>query len=150
MSHRISDGSLAFDHAEPMQAMTLDDIQRVEFAVYATTGNSNWLDNPSLTVCAEFPDEDGDGVRDTYDECPGSEPVATVVIDGCDSGVVNHVDEQGCTVVDLVDHIAADAANHGKFTSGVARLLNGYVDEGVLTDEDQGSIQSCAGHADIP
>jgi hypothetical protein len=150
VGHRVSDGTLAFDHAEPMEELTLGDIQKVEFAVYSTLGNSNWLDNPTLTVCAEFPDGDEDGVRDALDQCPGSATTATVIIDGCDSGVENSIGENGCTVVDLVDQIAETAKNHGKFVSGVARLLNSYNENGTMTDDEKDSIQACAARANIP
>ncbi len=150
VGHRISDGSLAFDHAEPMVGLFLDDIEKVEFAVYSTTNRGLWLDNPAFTACVEIPDRDGDGIPDEVDSCPDSSPVGSVVIDGCDSGVPNHLGEDGCTMVDLIDQIAAAATNHGGFVSAVAALTNAYKKEGIITGKEKGKIQSCAAQADIP
>ncbi len=150
VGHRASDGSLAFDHAEPMVDLFLDDIERVEFRVYATTTKNNWLDNPSFTACVEIPDRDGDGIPDEVDSCPDSSLIDTVVIDGCDSGVPNHLGENGCTMVDLIQQIAATVTNHGDFVSGVADFTNAYKKDGILSGAEKGKIQSCAAQADIP
>lgn len=96
------------------------------------------------------PDLDGDGIADDDDACPASHLAATVVIDGCDSGVANPVDGDGCTIADLIAEVAAGAANHGGFVSGVAHLLNGLKKDGVISGGDKGAIQRCAAQADLP
>lgn len=96
------------------------------------------------------PDEDLDGVPDDQDECAGSDLAATVVIDGCDSGVANALFTNGCTISDLIGNVADGAGNHGGFVSGVAHLLNELKKDGVITGAQKGDIQSCAAGADIP
>ena len=48
------------------------------------------------------PDDDNDGVPDDQDAVPNSNTSATVVIDGCDSGVANQSLGNGATIADLV------------------------------------------------
>lgn len=92
-------------------------------------------------------DEDGDGIPDDQDGCPGSILPPTVLIGACDTGVVNTVDASGCTLADrvipAVEAAAAGARNHGRYVSAVARYLNGLVAEGVIGLEDHEAIMSC-------
>lgn len=97
-----------------------------------------------------FPDADLDGLADNFDCEPNSNFAPTVVIDGCDSGVTNFFFTSGCTLSDLIAHIAADAKNHGQFVSGVARLTNELKNAGLITDDQKDAIQSCAAGANIP
>ncbi len=96
------------------------------------------------------PDDDNDGVPDDDDECPNSDLSATVVIDGCDSGVANVLFDSGCTISDLIGDCADGAANHGQFVSCVAHLTNALKDDGVISGRDKGRIQRCVAQADIP
>ena len=93
---------------------------------------------------------DNDGVPDGVDECIGSSPSPTVVIDGCDSGVPNTVFPNGCKISDKIAQIAASASNHGQFASRVAQYLNQLVKQGVITGAQKDAIQSCAGQAALP
>ena len=98
-------------------------------------------------------DNDNDGVPDVEDECPSSDLSASIVIDGCDSGVENSLDVLGaigCSVSDLVGQIAETSPNHGRFVSGVAHLTNSMKKAGVISENEKGAIQSCAGNANIP
>jgi hypothetical protein len=97
-----------------------------------------------------FPDADLDGVADGTDCEPNSNLAATVVIDGCNSGVTNTLFSNGCTINDLIAHIAAVARNHGQFVSGVARLTNALVNDGVITQAQKDAIMSCAGSSSLP
>ncbi|MGH7820397.1 MAG: hypothetical protein ACREQ9_11525 [Candidatus Binatia bacterium] len=91
------------------------------------------------------PDTDGDGVPDDEDACPASDPTATAVVIGtCDSGVPNSFFANGCSVSDLVGQCVANAKNHGRFVSCVAKVTNGLKKAGVLTGNQKGKIQSCA------
>jgi len=103
-------------------------------------------------ACPNDPDNDvdGDGLCGDEDICPMSNTEPNVVVDGCDSGVENFVDEDGCTMSDLIEDIAESAANHGKFVSQVAALLNGLKKSGSISGDDKDAIQMCAGSADIP
>jgi hypothetical protein len=95
-------------------------------------------------------DTDGDGIPDDEDECPNSGLGETVVIDGCDSGVENHLLDGGCTITDLIAECAAAAKNHDKFVSCMAHLINDLKKDGEITGKEQGAILSCAAQADIP
>lgn len=93
---------------------------------------------------------DQDGVPDGVDFCIGSDTSPTVVIDGCDSGAGNDVSSLGCSISDQIAEYAAGASNHGKFVSCVSHLTNALKKAGVITNQEKGAIQSCAGQADIP
>jgi hypothetical protein len=90
---------------------------------------------------------DGDGVPDGVDQCIGSSRDATVVIDGCDSGVPNMTFSTGCRITDQINDCAVGAGNHGGFVSCVAHLTNDLKKAGVISGSQKGAIQSCAAHA---
>jgi hypothetical protein len=73
-----------------------------------------------------------------------------VVIDGCDSGVPNHVFDEGATFNDKIADCAAHAANHGEFESCVSQLLNEWRGMHLITQEQRSAIKRCAVHAHIP
>ena len=109
------------------------------------------LDNVSLEgITIPNPDSDGDGVNDDHDNCPNSNLGSTVVIDGCDSGVPNSVSATGCSVSDLLAGCAAGAASHGDYVSCVAGVTNDLKDQGIISGQQKGAIQSCAAKANIP
>jgi hypothetical protein len=66
------------------------------------------------------------------------------VIGGNDSGVPNTLFNTGCTSSDLIAQIAAGAANHGGFVSGVAQLTNEWVAGGIISGRQRGAVQSAA------
>ena len=99
-----------------------------------------------LATCG---DTDGDGVPDPDDACPSSDLAETLVIAGCDSGVANHLFDDGCTMGDRIAGCAADAGNHGRFVSCIAQLTHDWADEGIITSRDKGPIQRCAAQADL-
>jgi hypothetical protein len=95
-------------------------------------------------------DPDGDGVIDPDDECDNSDLRSTVIIDGCDSRVGNHLFDDGCT---MADHIAAcveEADNHGALVGCVGALTNTWMQDEIITSRDKGPIQRCAAHASLP
>jgi PA domain len=93
---------------------------------------------------------DRDGVPDGMDSCIGSDENATVVIDGCDSGVANTVFANGCRISDSIEDCADGASNHGGFVSCVSHYTNDLKKNGTITGAQKGAIQSCAGQANIP
>jgi PA domain-containing protein len=93
---------------------------------------------------------DGDGVPDGRDQCIGSSTNATVIVDGCDSGVANTTFTTGCRISDLINDCAVGASNHGGFVSCVAHLTNDLKTAGIITGAQKSDIQSCAGQANIP
>ena len=90
---------------------------------------------------------DNDGVADGVDQCIGSSSNATVVIDGCDSGVPNTTFATGCRITDQINDCAVGAGNHGAFVSCVSNLTNNLKKQGVISGNQKGAIQSCAAHA---
>lgn len=90
---------------------------------------------------------DGDGVPDGVDQCIGSSRDATVIIDGCNSGVPNTTFSTGCRISDQVNDCAVGAKNHGAFVSCVANLTNTLKANGTISGSQKGAIQSCAAHA---
>jgi hypothetical protein len=113
--------------------------------------NGNYADDAtgiSATIITE--DLDGDGIADKQDECPNSDLSATVVIDGCNSGVPNTLFASGCTISDLIIECAEGASDHGQFVSCIAHLTNALKKAGTITGQQKGAIQSCAAQADIP
>jgi hypothetical protein len=97
-----------------------------------------------------FADADLDGVADGVDCEANSDMSATVSVGGCDSGVPNTLFSTGCTVSDLIRHIAASSSNHGNFVSGVADLTNNLKAQGLITGAQKAAIQRCAAEASLP
>jgi hypothetical protein len=95
-------------------------------------------------------DGDADGVPDALDDCPSSDLASTVVIDGCDSGVANHMSENGCTISDAISACLAGATNHGRFISCVSELTDALVVNTTISDKEKGKIQRCAARARLP
>src|SRR4029453_4600440 len=62
-----------------------------------------------------YADADLDAAPTEADPCPDSDLRATVIVDGCDSAVVNGTTEAGCTIADAIAGCGADARNHGAF-----------------------------------
>jgi glucose/arabinose dehydrogenase len=76
--------------------------------------------------------------------------VQSVVIDGCDSGVGDVLLDDGSTLADRIAQCAEGARNHGAFVSCVARLTSDLRRDGIITGQERGAIQGCAGEADLP
>ena len=113
--------------------------------------NPKLLDSHIVTTrVVLLPDTDNDGIPDERDGCPASDLSPEVVIDGCETGVDNHLFGDGCTISDRIAECAAGAKNHGKFVSCVARPTNTAKRAGIITGQQKGAIQGCAAQADIP
>jgi len=120
-----------------------------EFSEECDDGNLEARDGCSPTCQLEL-DGDSDGVPDVADECPDSFLDPTVVVDGCDSEVTNHLSTDGCTISDSIAECGANAKNHGAFRRCVSELGDALVKEGVITPPEKDRILSCAAQADIP
>ena len=82
-----------------------------ELAVTTTatkTGDSTVFNSATvnLIVASTPSDLDDDGVPDDEDQCLNSNLSDTVLIDRCDSGVTNHLAENGCTFSDQIEECA--------------------------------------------
>lgn len=93
-------------------------------------------------------DADGDGLPDAEDPFPNSDTQPSVVIGGSDSGVPNLLLQNGTTLMDLINHCAETAKNHGKFVSAIARLTDDLKEE-VLTHDQKARIRTCAAHSQV-
>jgi len=76
--------------------------------------------------------------------------LATVTIDGCDTGVVDQLVDDCNTISGKIAQCAAEASNHGKFVSCVSAFTNELKKAGGITGKERGKIVSCAAKADIP
>jgi hypothetical protein len=124
----------------------------------------NALCNSSADVCAEdtcqgtagcitrLIDRDLDGVCDTIDACPATILTPTVVIDGCDSGVDNHLFAIGCNFGDEIAACREHGNNHGRFVSCVAQLVDSWKGAGLVTSQQGSRIARCSAqsHAAVP
>jgi hypothetical protein len=99
-------------------------------------------------VCDD--DDDDDGFADGADACVLSDLEPTVVIDGCDSATPNLLGAGGCTFSDEIAEAAAGAANHGRFVSSVAHLMNAAKKAGRISGAQKGAVMSCAAGAALP
>jgi len=120
----------------------------IVMVVLGTAANVVVLDN--VAFGNPIVDTDGDGYIDDEDTCPMSDLAASVVIDGCDSGVANLLLGDGCTISDMIADCAAGASNHGQFVSCVAHLTNWLKSEGLISGREKGAIQRCAAGSNLP
>ncbi len=78
-------------------------------------------------------DDDGDGVPDIKDDCPGT----------LANGVVN---ENGCSI-DQLCSCENQWRNQGQYVSCIARAAKDFVAAGLITDTEKGAIVSEAGQS---
>lgn len=105
------------------------------------------LTRPLLADIGWVADTDGDGIADDYDCEPNSDLSPTFTYASCNSGVPNIRFPNGCTLKDVIVHLAASAANHGDLTSSVTHLLNDLVAQGLLDQNQKGKVLSCVASA---
>jgi hypothetical protein len=85
---------------------------------------------------------DLDGVPDAVDECPGSDPGATLKIQGCDTGVRNTTFSTGCRMSDYYKNCAGQSG--ADFTACVDSVTKRYLDTRVIEAADSNKIHACA------
>jgi len=124
------------------------DSARAVTMLFGGAHNVRYQDTWELPSCPV--DSDGDGVPDLDDECDSSDLRLTVIIDGCDSEVANHLFDDGCTMGDRIAACAEGARNHGAFVRCVAELTNTWARDEIITSRDKGFIQRCAARANLP
>lgn len=76
-------------------------------------------------VYAGSPDEDGDGILDPQDTCPGSDLRSHVDVNGDAPGVTsveNFVDSSGCSVQDYVNKAALVSRTHKRYVTQINNL----------------------------
>src|SRR5262245_39086411 len=94
--------------------------------------------NAAFSLSGET-DEDGDGVSDSSDLCPGT-PAGAVV------------DATGCSI-DQIAPCSGPASggtwkNHGKYVSSVAHAVQAFLAEGLISEEQAGEIIAQAAQSD--
>jgi hypothetical protein len=94
-------------------------------------------------------DSDGDGLINDCDGCLDSSLERTIVVDDCDTGVVNiMLGDDGCSMADRIAECADGASNHGEFLRCVARVSNEWKQRALIDKWQKGRIQRCAAQAD--
>ena len=63
----------------------------------------------------------------------GSEIGKLLIIDGCETGVVNFIFEDGCSLADLTSRCATGAQTHGDFVSCVSHLTSELKSGGLIS-----------------
>jgi hypothetical protein len=76
-------------------------------------------------------------------------PRGTIVIDGCDTGVLDQ-QYNGSSISALIEGCASGAANHGAYVSCVAKLANDLKKAGIISGQDKDALQRRAAQASIP
>lgn len=93
-------------------------------------------------------DHDQDGACDAADECPSSDPRATVVLGDCDSGVPNRIVSGGCELSDMFSICRRDSPWHGEFVNCVARLATRLERDDMMAREEATRIRICAARSE--
>lgn len=92
----------------------------------------------NLTIGFRGSDADLDGIEDYLDSCPQSDTRATLIIAGYDTGVENILNEEGCTLADLIsDSLAAGASQ-----ADLVALALEWKRDGLISGREFGIIVS--------
>ena len=75
---------------------------------------------------------------------PNSNLEPVVSIEGCNTGVANHLFEDGSTFSDRIGAAADSARNHGQYVRAVTQMANEWKEAGLISGREKGSITSCA------
>lgn len=98
----------------------------------------------NLVITFGAADTDGDGVSDDVDACADSDLAATVVINGCDTGVTNWVNAEGCSLADQIAELGSDNPTAWQFQDRLGRKTQEWVNAGEMTAAERSDIMSCA------
>ncbi|MBI1825238.1 MAG: hypothetical protein HY287_04485 [Planctomycetes bacterium] len=97
-----------------------------------------------------LPDGDGDGLPTQKDACPNSDLAARLVIDGCDTGLSNRLQVNGCTMTDDVHRCQKAARSHVAFVRCVSSASNAWIRQKLILWSDKTVVVKCASHSSIP
>ena len=94
--------------------------------------------NAAFSLSGET-DEDGDGVADSLDQCPDTEADALVDADGCS--------------IDQIAPCSGPASggtwkNHGKYVSAISRAAEAFLEQGLITADQEDEIVEQASQSD--
>lgn len=85
-------------------------------------------------------DSDADGVLDDVDACPASDLSTTVFVGDNDTGVINHVDNVGCSIADKLQACSVEGNSKGAQVSCASELANQLRKEGIISNRDHGAL----------
>ena len=110
-----------------------------------------FLGNGAVHVYVSGGDNDDDGVPNELDHCPDSILTDTVIIGGIDTKVENTVDEDGCSIADLIAELEPEGGykNHGQFVSKVTKLIKSLRKEGEITKSEAQALQKAAAMSNV-
>ena len=94
-------------------------------------------------VCDDCDDLDVDGVCDDQDYCPGSNCDQNVSIGNCSMKIDNQINDDGCSMNDLLELCADRMKNHGRFVRCVTHLTNKWKRKKLITRKEKGAFQRC-------
>ena len=129
-------------------------------------------DNCPETENPEQEDLDEDGYGDACDEdiddddflneedvCPRSnpdtDPKLDIIINDCETGVVNYDFMDGCLMSDLIDQCEENAEKRsififGRYVRCVSHLTNEWKKDGLIQRKEKGAILKCAVRSKLP
>ena len=90
-------------------------------------------------------DFDADGYPDDIDSCAHGDARPVIAIGDCDTGVPNTMFQGGCSIADKLAEIKSTSKNHGQYVSGVAHYTDDLMKQGLISGDQKGAIQACAG-----
>lgn len=102
-------------------------------------------------------DIDGDDFLNDEDVCPRSntEPDPEIIMDDCETGVVNYDFMNGCLMSDLIDQCEENAQKRSIFVFGryvrcVSHLTNEWKKDRLIQRKEKGAILKCAVRSKVP
>lgn len=107
------------------------------------------VDDVTFGSCVS--DTDSDGCSDSDDAVVNSNMEEFVNIDGCTNGVLNKMtSECGTMMSDMIDVLEAQTyKNEGQFVKAVTQLAKTWMEEGLITQDEQSLLLACAGQSSI-
>jgi uncharacterized membrane protein len=111
-----------------------------------------WGTNPAGVTAAWIAtlpsaDSDGDAVLDVCDACGQSITGTTLQLGGCETGIANASDPDGCTLADRLSATCpapVDKIAHGAFVSCVSHLVSDWRQHGRISAADGDRLVRCA------
>ncbi|MCH7596941.1 MAG: hypothetical protein IID35_10315, partial [Planctomycetes bacterium] len=89
-------------------------------------------------------DRDGDNLIDECDACPDSIQSQTIAIGTCDTGVLNTIFDDGCTMADVLAECDASRRNQGDYVTCTKETALAWKHDGLITGSEFADIVACA------
>lgn len=89
-------------------------------------------------------DDDNDGVEDAEDTTPQSNIEETISTGECNTDIENKNTGGGNSMADQLSQLEAqEFKNKGQYQRAVAQLMESWVEQGLITEEEKGTLVSC-------